>query len=118
MWSSVALPYWINACSVEVVRLIGVLNQSSIVRGAFPVGKPTGDATWTYPLVPSRLNAWPTSPLAKLAPPTRVPLFPPTASLAFPSAFHQLTASVGGGVQAKAPVLVLNVDPCGAPEML
>lgn len=38
---------------------------------------------------PSRLNAWPDWPAAKLAPACMTPSFPPTASLASPSPLHQ-----------------------------
>src|SRR5271157_2267260 len=36
-------------------------------------------------------NAWPTSPGAKVTPPEIVPLWPPTESLAFPSAWYKAT---------------------------
>src|SRR2546425_327337 len=41
----------------------------------------------------------PTKPAPKVAPASNTPVFPPTASLASPSARHQLTMPVGAGVQ-------------------
>src|SRR5580658_5066297 len=50
----------------------------------------------TYPVAPSKLNASPTSPGAKVTPPTSVPLWPSTISFALPSPGHQ--AAIPGGV--------------------
>src|ERR1039457_6692197 len=55
--------------------------------------------TSTYPLLPSKLNAWPTMPLAYPAPPCSVPLLVPTLSKAFPSAFHQATILDKGAIR-------------------
>src|SRR5262245_3774593 len=42
-----------------------------------------------YAVDPFRLNAWPTRPVAKPAPPISVPPFPAAASLASPFPLHQ-----------------------------
>src|ERR1039458_5000838 len=55
--------------------------------------------TITVPLVPSKLNACPASPLANDAPPDRVPLLVPAMSLALPSPGHQPTSPAGGVAQ-------------------
>src|SRR6266478_5134945 len=51
----------------------------------------------TESLIPSKLNACPTSPGAKVVPPCSVPGLPSQISLALPSPGHQLTMSGGGG---------------------
>src|SRR5271165_1384022 len=61
--------------------------------------KPGLSRTSTYPVDPSKEKAWPTSPLVKVTPPTRVPLFVPNESLALPSPAHQLTKPAGGRSQ-------------------
>ena len=42
------------------------------------------------PSFPSKLNAWPAFPLAKVTPPNAIPLFVPVPAPAFPFALHQL----------------------------
>src|SRR5437764_5255593 len=51
----------------------------------------------TESLIPSKLNACPTSPGAKVVPPCSVPRLPSQISLALPSPGHQLTMPGGGG---------------------
>src|SRR5688572_4605889 len=56
-------------------------------------------ATRTSALIPLRLKAWPTRPVTKFTLPSRIPLFPSSASLALPSARHQLISPGGAGTQ-------------------
>src|SRR6266581_3759478 len=49
--------------------------------------------------IPSRLNAWPTTPLVKLTPFSSVALLALTESLPLPSARHQLIMVEGAGIQ-------------------
>ena len=65
-------------------------------------------------------SSWPTLPDANPAPLIKVPLFPPTASLALPSACHQLTGAgltnvapslVDGGKEADFQILIDNKNP-------
>src|SRR6266566_6812756 len=48
---------------------------------------------------PSRLKAWPTTPLVKPTPFSSVPLLSSTESLPLPSARHQLIMLDGAGIQ-------------------
>jgi len=54
----------------------------------------------TKPFVPSKRKPCPTLPGTKLAPPSNVPLFPLTVSVALPSAGHQATSPSGGVTQS------------------
>src|SRR5437588_12608339 len=78
-----------------------ILIQPSIVR---LLGRNAGaSGTLTYPLTPSRLNAWPTSPAAKVTPPWSEPLFPPTTSFRLPSAGHHAAGPGIGQPIVEAP---------------
>src|SRR6266568_9347295 len=55
------------------------------------------EGTFTKSSIPSKLNACPTSPGAKVVPPCSVPGLPSQISLALPSPGHQLTMPGGGG---------------------
>src|SRR5258708_4406410 len=71
------------------------------------VGLPTTTAS---PL-PSKLNAWPTSPAPKAALPTRVPLLVPATSSVFPLPGHHETKPEAGGVQTTGVLLHLPALP-------
>src|SRR3989344_6415535 len=73
------------------------LNQAANENGPVPKFKLAGFPILTLPL--SNLNAVPTFPTTKAAPPETVPLLPLVLSDAFPSALHQLTNPEGGGTQ-------------------
>src|SRR6266568_163738 len=55
------------------------------------------EGTFTKSSIPSKLNACPTSPGAKVVPRCSVPGLPSQISLALPSPGHQLTMFEGGG---------------------
>ena len=55
------------------------------------------EGTFTKSSIPSKLNACPTSPGAKVVPRCSVPGLPSQISLALPSPGHQLTMPGGGG---------------------
>ena len=76
-----------------------MLIQASIVNPTCaPISMLGLAATLTYEsLLPSKLNACPTSPLAKAASPWSMPSLPPMMSLALSSPGHQLTKPDGGG---------------------
>src|SRR5205823_1832692 len=67
----------------------------------------------TKSFTPSKLNACPTFPAAKVAPLTSVPLWPPLMSLALPSPGHQDTIFGGGTVHVwpTASVVKLSITP-------
>src|SRR5260370_32589491 len=60
---------------------------------------------------PSKLNAWPTSPAAKAALPTKVPLLVPVTSSVFPFPGHHETSPEAGGVQLPGAVTVNSALP-------
>src|SRR5678815_399287 len=64
-----------------------------------------GTTTWSS--TPSRSNAWPTSPVPNVAPPTSVPCWPPMMSKVFPSAVHQCWRSDGAVTHCPAAVVII-----------
>ncbi len=85
--------------SVWDERLIGVLNQSSMVLGEAPTGNEDVVAIWAKSPEPSKLNAWPTSPAENVASPCITALFLPNRSFGSPSADHQEIMPLGGVTQ-------------------
>src|SRR5258707_7487508 len=82
--------------------------QASTVSGQVIFKLEEEDAkTWLS--LPSKLNACPTSPGAKVAPPSSVPELPPTRSLAVPSPGHQLTRQDCAGRQRCTVMVWLQV---------
>src|SRR5215475_11308748 len=65
--------------------------------------------TMTTSSTPSKLNACPTSPVAKVAPFCGVPLLPSQASLALPSPGQQLTRPLAGPKQVEATAFIASV---------
>src|SRR4051794_31313609 len=77
------MPRWLPTITDGLIHAARVMSPVTFRLGA------EGTLTnWPDPL---RLNAWPTWPGAKVAPPTSVPLLVPALSLALPSAPHRLT---------------------------
>jgi hypothetical protein len=69
-------------------------------------------------LLPLKLKASLTSPRAKLAPFSSVPLLLPMWSVASPSPFHQETRPVGCAKQALAGVTVVEQEAAGPHTVL
>src|ERR1017187_4155137 len=85
------------------------LAQNSMLKSFVPKSHAERCGTDTYPLLPLKLNACPTSPFVNVTPPTKVPLLVPCMSLALPSPGHQATMPVGGGMHTLAAVMMKAV---------
>src|SRR6266568_6142726 len=82
------------------------LTQASIVK--FWSWRFAGFPKLTPSLSPSKLNACPTNPGANVALPSSTPLLLPTASVPFPSPFHQPTKPEGGLTHAETGVTLTS----------
>src|SRR5260370_22496732 len=92
---STAMPNW--------ERVAGLIHASKVQLSVAVNGTLAKD---TKSSTPSKLNAWPTSPAAKVAPLVSVPLLPPMMSVALPSAGHHPTSPDGADTQdGGAPVV-------------
>src|SRR5437870_9513282 len=99
-------------CSPEVLLKF---TQSSTLKSFAPKFREGSSGTFTNALVPLKLNDWsepPATPGPKVAPPCKVLLLFPTASLGLPSALYQLT------VPASAPLPLMLTPPAALPEMV
>src|ERR1700736_2307345 len=83
-----------------LVGSVLVLNQRSMENGASGNCRLLLSGTLMNPL-PSKLNAWPTSPGPNVAVPCGVPLLPPSTSFAFPFPGHQLIIPPGADAQER-----------------